>query len=112
MYLPVYVPDTSLLYQLIVTCLTSSPDVLSGDMCRSVQVANLAEMSFRDQLLTASQTSVFIGPHGAAFALIPFLPKSAIVVELQPYSYGYAPYTTLLVYLLCADQGSYEIQPG
>ena len=51
-------------------------------------MADLAELSFRDQLLAASQTSIFIGAHGAAFALIPFLTKSAVAVELQPYSYG------------------------
>ena len=49
---------------------------------------DFSEKTYKEQLHAMSQTSFFMGPHGAAFGLLPFLPRNAVSMELQPYAYG------------------------
>ena len=49
----------------------------------SVEVADLSEMSFDEQVLLMRRTSILIGAHGAGLTNLIFLPPQAIVVELS-----------------------------
>jgi hypothetical protein len=55
-----------------------------------VIVQDFGGIPFEEQLLIISRASILLGVHGAAFALVPFLPLDAVSVELMPFGFRYA----------------------
>ena len=49
---------------------------------------DVSELSLSKQIRLVQKTSIFVAVHGAAHALMMFLPPQAVVVEIMPYKFG------------------------
>jgi len=58
--------------------------IKEGNML-TYEIADLAKMSFAEQLKTIRQTNVYIGIHGAGLMLIMFAAEEAILLEIHPH---------------------------
>ena len=51
----------------------------------TVVMANLAAMTWHEQITMLEKTDVLVSPHGAGLALLIFLPRGATVIEISPH---------------------------
>jgi capsular polysaccharide biosynthesis protein len=62
-------------------------NVLPG---KRVELVSMSDMTFEQQMILLQRTRVLVGPHGAGFAMLLYLPKGSGVVEFtnHPPPYG------------------------
>ena len=53
-----------------------------------VWTGDVSELSLRRQIKLVQKSSIFVAVHGAAHALMMFLPPQAVVVEIMPYKFS------------------------
>lgn len=53
-----------------------------------VWAGDVAELSLSKQIRLVQKTSIFVAVHGAAHALMMFLPPQAVVVEIKPFKFS------------------------